>query len=335
VKDSNIANIIEADSGLEYPWDLHKIPNFQFSKRVAVVDAMDINERLFHTRYVLKNLPCLIKGAVKHWPAFQKWKNPDYILSVIGDVEVRASCEPKLEAFGLRSAELDMKVSNTTQDRLLPADTIRRILPKLRAGDHEVLFIEIFPSDPKVRCLGTDLLIEGSRFPFLRKPQRPRFLYSVWGAMLYKNSYSDWHFHPATEAIMCQVLGTKDVLLLAPTREHWDTLVPIHRERWKVYNVDLARFPSYRDVQPYHVVVEPGDGLFIPINWWHAVQGRAREFGITVPVTWNSPCYDLRQPANQYFLRMLWQLRRPLAAAVFVEATYQTMKNVIRRAVGL
>jgi hypothetical protein len=148
--------------------------------------------------------------------------------------------------------------------------------------------------------------------------------------MLYKNSYSDWHFHPGADAIMCQVAGTKDTLLLPPTPRSWDQIVPVHRTQWKVYDVDVTRTPAYLDVHPYRAVVEPGDGLFIPMHWWHAVQARPREFGITVPITWDSPFRDLRQPALRHFLRRLWHGPKPTAATETLASTCGTLAAVVR-----
>lgn len=97
------------------------------------------------------------------------------------------------------------------------------------------------------------------------------------------------------------------------------------------YDVDLEKSPAFRDVRPYHVVVEPGDGLFIPVNWWHAIQARPREFGITVPITWDSPYRDLQQPATRHFLRVLWRERKLPGAAALLMTAYGTAASLIRQ----
>jgi hypothetical protein len=237
---------------------------------------------------------------------------------------------PKVEGFGLRSRDQDVRATQMTRERLLPPAKVRDLLTRLRTPDDNVLFVEAGPTAAEVRCLEEDLAAAGERFPFLPDPPRPRFIYTGWNVMFYKNSYSDWHFHPGTDAIMCQVLGTKDVLLLPPTQIAWEQILPIHTGRWKVYDVDLASAPTYRDIRPFHVVVEPGDGLFLPVNWWHAVQGRPREYGITVPITWDSPYRDLRQPATRHFLRVLWERKKPLAAAALVGTLCSTVANEFR-----
>lgn len=312
------------------PWDLMRVPNYETAPSVDIEDAERLDERTFRHRYVLQNRPCLVKRAVARWPAFRNWADPEYLIQRIGEVEVRASCSPKVEGFGLRSDDMDSVAIRTTRDSLLAAEKVRHLLPRLLTTDDEMLFIELRPADAGVRCLGDDLAVEGARFSFLPNPPRPRFMYSGWAVMFYKNSFSDWHFHPGTDAMMCQVMGTKDVLLLPPTRLSWEQLVPVHTDQWKVYDVDTAKAPAYRDVRPYHVVVEPGDGLFLPVNWWHTVQARPREYGITVPVTWDSPYRDLRQPATRHFLRVLWNKHKPLAAAVLLVSAYGTAANLTR-----
>jgi hypothetical protein len=314
----------------EYPWDVRRVPNYQSAPSVDVEDGERLDAATFQRRYVMQNRPCLIKNAASRWPALDRWADSDYLVSTVGDVEARASCTPKIEAFGLRSAIEERRACQMTNKALLPARTVRDWLPPLRTPDDEVLFVELGPGDERVRRLGADLAAGGERFPFLPDPPRPRFAYGDWGAMLYKNSYSDWHYHPGAEAIMCQVLGTKDVLLLPPTRQSWDQIVPVHQTQWKVWNVDVSKAPAYRNLRPCHVVVERGDGLFLPINWWHAVQARPREFGITVPVWWDSPFRDLRQPATRHLLWRLWRRRKPLAARELLASTYGTVAKVVR-----
>jgi hypothetical protein len=313
-----------------YPWDLTRVPNYDSAPTVEVEEVEELDARSFRRRYVLQNRPCLVKRAVARWPAFQRWKDLDYLLTKVGDVEIRASCCPKVEGFGLRSVQRDLIAAETTRSRLATPEKVRHLLPRIQTPGDDVLFIELRPADTQVRCLGEDLAVAGARFSFLPAPPRPRFIYSGWAVMFYKNSYSDWHFHPGTDAMMCQILGTKDVLLLPPLQLSWNQIVPIHNDQWKVYDVDTARAPAYRELRPYHVVVEPADGLFIPVNWWHAVQARPREYGITVPVTWDSPHCDLRQPATRHFLRVLWHQRKVLAVTTLLTAACGTVANQVR-----
>jgi hypothetical protein len=98
----------------------------------------------------------------------------------------------------------------------------------------------------------------------------------------------------------------------------------VHQAQWKVWNVNASKAPVYRDLGPCHVIVGRRGGLFLSVNWWRAVQARPREFGITVPVIWDSPCHDLRQPAARHLLRRLCCRRKPAPPA------YGTVATVVR-----
>jgi hypothetical protein len=318
-------------SNNRHPWDITRVPNYESAQTVPVEEAERLDARTFWWRYVSRNSPCLVKRAAEAWPAFSRWADTDYVLAKIGDVEARPSFGPKVEGFGLRSRARDMIAAQMTRDRQLPAEKVRSLLPRLRTPDEEVLFVELRPADAGVECLNDDLLAAGARFPFLPSPPKPNFMYSGWAVMFYKNSYSDWHYHPGTDAMMCQVLGTKDVLLLPPTNRSWKQIVPIHKERWQVYGPDTEASAAYREIRPYHVIVEPGDGLFLPVNWWHAVQARPLDHGVTVPVTWNSPYRDLRQPATRLFLRALWRRRKRRAVELLMRTAYRTAVRMWRQ----
>jgi len=321
----------EANTTHHLPWDLTKLPNYDSALQVDVIQAGRLSPKAFWQEYVRRNRPCLIKDAIAGWPARRKWTDKEYLRSKVGDVEVPAHCFPRLEAFGIRRRDQDIVAMQRNRERELPDRKVGEWLSELQNPDDKFLFIELRPASARVAPLGEDLSVEGRRFSFLTAPPRPRFgLYSGWSAMIYKNSYSDWHFHPATEAVMCQVAGTKDVALLPPTQLCWDQLVPVHTEQWKTYEVDVAKNPAYQSIRPYHVVVEPGDGLFLPVNWWHAVQGRPGEFGITVPVTFNTPYLDLRQPATGHFLGVLWKTRKWRTMAAAAECAYSTATNYAR-----
>ena len=80
----------------------------------------------------------VLSSAVVRWPAFRKWSDPNYLLSKIGDVEIWASCSPKIEAFGLRTESQDMVAIKTTRDHMLPPRPVRQLLPRLRMLEYGI-----------------------------------------------------------------------------------------------------------------------------------------------------------------------------------------------------
>jgi hypothetical protein len=311
------------------PWDVSRFPNFARALGVDVVGVSELPPREFHRRYVLPHRPCLIKGALGHWPAMQRWKEQTYLADKIGHVKFVARTTPKpepVEAYGpagVTAEQAERALVRFQSTNALPPAPFAALLPRLFAGDDEVFFAE--------GNLAEAIAADAPRsFPFIEALPKPRFVFPPAGTMFYKNSYSNWHLHPGTEAVMCQVVGTKDVLLLPPDKASWDALVTVHlAQGGRLYGVDPARFPAYAALVPYHVVVEPGDGLFIPVDWWHAAQARPREFGITVPVWWHSGLLDLRNQPMRRCVVGLWRRKKAMAALVAAAALVSTARQVL------
>jgi hypothetical protein len=110
----------------QYPWNLTRVPNYEPAPTVGIEEDERLDARTFRRRYILQNRPCLVKSAIKRWAAFQKWADPDYILSKIGDVEIRASCKPRIEGFAYGP---DRRTSSPTRQRSISC------LPPRRCGD--------------------------------------------------------------------------------------------------------------------------------------------------------------------------------------------------------
>jgi Cupin-like domain len=113
-------------------------------------------------------------------------------------------------------------------------------------------------------------------------------MYPANRAFFYAASFTDWHFHHADETLMCQILGQKEVVLLPPNNDSWDLLDPILNANGCTFDRDNSmRFDSSDFLR---ATVNPGDALYIPVFWWHAVQCReVGKVGITVASTFPSP----------------------------------------------
>lgn len=62
----------------------------------------------FYRDYVSKNIPLVIKGAVKHWPAISKWSIP-FFRKVLGDDKVAVAVTPNGYADAIVRREDDSK----------------------------------------------------------------------------------------------------------------------------------------------------------------------------------------------------------------------------------
>jgi hypothetical protein len=308
------------------PWTLSKTPNYAQARPLEEVDAQCLDERTFRNEYVQHNRPCVLRGAIHHWPACAKWGDQAYLKSRTVNLPMPARRQPLPEY--IQAAH----------------PSIRAHLGQLWEGAHETIgfhdFLALAHGEARQLVLGSVLLEPHSElgplhldlgdFKFLRSLEGSR-MYPPHRAFIYRHSYTDWHYHATDETFMTQVVGTKEVLLLPPDRATWEALWPVVCQTGRLYDVDTARFPRFGAVVPLRVVVRPGDALYIPAYWWHAVASIDNQFGITVASTFSTPLHingDLRFPATRRFIKRYWRSKRaPMIAAAVAAA-------LVRRATG-
>ncbi|XP_064387370.1 hypoxia-inducible factor 1-alpha inhibitor-like [Halichondria panicea] len=87
----------------------------------------------------------------------------------------------------------------------------------------------------------------------------------------------------------CQVMGEKRCMLFSPS--NFDKLYPFpvahpcdRQTQVDFNNPDFEKFPNFRDVKGYECMVKPGEVLYIPMYWWHWIEGLPKG-GITISIT--------------------------------------------------
>ena len=261
------------------PWNLRRFPRYDDALTLETVDASAFSEAEFFAEFVEKNRPCHLKGAAKHWKAYREWGSLDYL-------------RRKTTRYATVVANGKPNDDHTTGKRAL-----KRLI-----RFHE--FLDRAATKPPYLKGGWVLGAEerGGLGGLISDIGDYSFISSITGSTLpgmeydatyriffYCRSYTDWHYHVGEEALMTQVTGTKEILLLPPTEHTWNVLKPIEAKKGYFYNVDVDEFPQYADLVPYKVVSEPGDALYIPVYWWHAVYAPESDFGVTFVVTFQSP----------------------------------------------
>lgn len=308
------------------PWNLAYMPNYAQAEPLTEIDAKAISENDFRRDHVMRNRPCVLRGAISHWPACTAWRDPAYLKGRTENLEMPARRQPLPQYIHAAHP------------------SIRGVLTERYERSHEMMrfhdFLEQAHAEPNQLVLGSVLLEPHSKlgplhedlgdFPFLKALSGSR-MYPPYRAFIYRHSYTDWHYHATDETFMTQVVGTKEVLLLPPDQATWDALWPVVCQTGQLYDVDVARFPRFGQMVPMRVVVRPGDALYIPAYWWHAVASIDNQFGITVAATFRTPLHingNLRYPATRRFIKRYWRSRRaPMITAALAAA-------LLRRVVG-
>jgi hypothetical protein len=267
---------------------LAQLPNRDKARAMEVVEASSLTPERFFGEYVEQLKPCLIRGAARHWPAFEKWRDAGYLKTALGNVlEERIMRWPKIEfpwrprvwpRFESIYKEAAKNVFALPFDALI--DRIAR---------HEFIFSyarqisATSPLAPLVEDVGGFDFLPASATrlsPRIYKPVRTFF---------FGRSYTDWHVHGTDETLMCQIGAPKRVAMLGPGQKVFEAMIDVYAQ--ESHNVfDTARFPKLAELAPQVFVVEPGDATYIPPFWWHAVEsvGGSMSFGATVAVCWRT-----------------------------------------------
>jgi hypothetical protein len=255
------------------------------------VSSMALSVEQFRDRYLQTSTPVIITGAMEAWPAMneRRWADLSYLKRVAGFRWVPIE-------IGQHYLDEDWRQEMMPLDRF-----IDEFVAPNRAGGY-LAQTELFD---QIRCLARDIatpdycavggLHNIAEFERLYEPEFAREMRESADERVAIHAWfgpggtvSPCHHDPSNN-LLCQVVGSKLVRLFDP--KHTPSLYPhskTDRMRWNsssvrpgVRNADLAAFPLMRDVPFFECVLAPGEMLFIPPRWWHAVDSITRSFSVS------------------------------------------------------
>ena len=272
------------------------------TKAVESIDGTDLGRDEYYCSYVDLCRPVLIRGATKDWSASRRWLNCDYLATALKQTAFNVYKRPVLELKWRKDLWPDRFKDVFADETPSPMD-----FPELAglAAGNEFVFAYANPirSSTALEPLSGDT----AEFGFVGDFPRPRY-YGHKRAFLHGRSYTDWHYHPNDETLMCQFGPSKVVDLLPPGQVEFDILLEIARHEPWIGGKTSADFPRLQELKPLRVHVRSGDALYIPPHWWHAVAcpDTGGRLGITVAYCWGSPDHvrlDPRFPYRRFLLR--------------------------------
>lgn len=237
--------------------------------------------------------PVLIKGETSEWDATRKW-DPEYMECMLGLQEVNVKF--------LEEEILDASDPDTWENITQPFPEARQSI----CEDGRYYLAQASIERPWTSRVATG---RGVHFPILaRDIRRPRFLDDLAKFLFVTNIWfggdrckTSLHYD-ISENFFVQIYGKKEVQLFSPGQT--DCLYPTqvepasHESRVNVFDPDESKFPRYTNAEKFGTVtVEPGDLLYIPRKWWHAVETLSTS--ISVNFWWKGPyrytgyCLDL------------------------------------------
>ena len=228
--------------------------------RVDVVDPMT-REHFLRT-FEDMNRPVIVDEVVRSWPAYATWTT-EHIREKCGSNSVTVRTYPNgVERWhGYRVALLE------------------EVLAYAEGGNNlEPIYLARGAVNETIPQIANDL-----RIPEFVPPGSVE-LNTIW---IGRSSFTRLHYHVGVEAASCLLRGEKRFWLWPPSaREHLKPYSSLkstfNYSRLLVGPQDLDRIPG-----GISVLLSAGQILYIPVGWWHAVEG-SDELSILNVIFWSS-----------------------------------------------
>ena len=232
---------------------------------VVQVDAARLTVDRFRREFVNVCQPVLVRNATRHWPAFTHWHDDAYLDDALGREHFAVHREPVVE-MRWRERHWPEKFAGAFNDEGSATVSFAALRDLVERDEIVFAYAVGIESDTALAALRSDV----GGFDFVPDPRRPHY-YKPLRAFVHGRSYTDWHYHPDDSTLMCQFGRTKTVHLLPPDDDTWDVFFEIARHKQRIGDSSADEYPKLCGLEPRQAVVEPGDALYIPPNWWHAV----------------------------------------------------------------
>jgi hypothetical protein len=229
-----------------------------------------ITPQEFKSKYVIPNKAVVLEGFARHWPALRDWNFAFFRRELAAyKVPVR---------FGAN------RVNETTLGgRIL---SFAELIDRLENGEdvYAQNLQGIFHDYPKLRqSLGLDGVKQYlCRYRFSPITSTQLFLSNQKARTFY-------HCAPSVN-LFTQICGAKKWFMVAPEHSMW-MHITVRDDTFYLQSMIDWREPAarqqelgyglYNCIPKYEALVEPGDAIFVPQWWWHAVENEGHSIGVS------------------------------------------------------
>lgn len=221
------------------------------AKSKPVISLQGINSIDFKKKYLNTKTPVVLKGHANEWVAKKRW-NLDFFQEMESDKSVtveKGNIFQKDDAEFLSNSfkKYIKSISDETKDKAyLSLFSIFNIFPELKNDVDFSIFTQY--------C-------------------KENFAYGWIGP---KNTVTGLHWDSVNN-MLAQIKGTKSVLIASPkyNKQMYPSKTYDRAAGVSEVNIDEfneLKYPKFKEVQFSHVILEPGDVLYIPGKWWHYVK---------------------------------------------------------------
>lgn len=234
----------------------------------------------FLRQFYSQHRPVILKNGIRHWNALQKW-HPDYFADRVGHEQIEVQMDRQQDQnFEVNSPKLKQKI--------LMKDFVAKIKHTDCSNDYYMTANNASQNQNITKVLYQDIADFGHGYCDLSLQDQLCFLW--FGP---KGTFTPIH-HDLTNNMLVQIYGRKKVTLIpALQTPHIYNDLWVFSQLKDPNQIDVEQYPLAKKLTPIECILEPGEALFIPIGWWHAVE--SLDVSISVSFThFNTP--------NQFYL---------------------------------
>ncbi len=225
----------------------------------------NLSNEEFMKEYVYANRPVIVTDALRQWKAVGRW-TPEFFKGEFADMNLALN----KVAWSKENGGADLTMARFVDTVL--AFTDENPAPYLRNQN----LCELFPS----------LMQNASPMPGYCSPNWLPESYSVKSLQRVFHEHSEiqfcfggtggafpvLHYDVLTShAYLFQIYGRKKFIVFSPDQEPYLYLRPRNFSQ-VVEKPDLDKFPLFKKAKATTCVLEPGEFVFVPIQWWHTAK---------------------------------------------------------------
>jgi len=104
-----------------------------------------------------------------------------------------------------------------------------------------------------------------------------------------KGSTTSWHTDIDDLSYLYVIEGKKKIQFISPkfNEKMYERKIFTNGSKWSEIdfkNIDYKKYPKFKDVKVECYILNAGDAIFIPKNWWHCVENLDETIGITYKI---------------------------------------------------
>ena len=218
---------------------------------------------IFHADHYATLKPVVLSGLFDHWPA-RTW-TLDALAARIDN--------PEIEVQSSRDTDPDFELNSIAHKQCWRwQQLVTRLRENAETND---FYVTANNSGLNRKALGALWDDVGNMPGYLgQSPLGDGFFW-----MGPKGTITPWH-HDLTQNLLLQMVGTKRVTLVSPAES---PKMRNHQHCFSRFGADatLAGAPEAARPRTLSVDIGPGDALFIPVGWWHHVEGLSLTIGMS------------------------------------------------------